>query len=325
MKTDTRYVAHQIKVVLFCAFLVLAGLVAVRAGTVFRESRRPLLDFSSRSDPAASPGDTGHKSNRLRFAVATMVGVEETFSTYQRLITRICRAIGAEEAFILRPSYAAVRRALEDGEVDVAFVCTGTYVHSLRRGRIKLLVQPEFREPLQYRSLLIVPESSSAQSLEDLQGLIMAFTDPESNTGCLVPSAELAGRGIEAQNFFGKIVFTGSHDRSIMATALGTVDAAAVDSLIFDSMIARNPAYAKKVKVIWESEAFGPPPIVVPMGLDEGLEQRLRRAFLALHEDAEGREILSAIGIERFVPADQRDYRSVIELYNRFQLTSAGK
>ena len=325
MKTEKHHIVHQIKVVLFCVFLVLVGLTAVWGITVFMESKRPLLDLSQRSETAESAGNMSYQANRLRFAVATMVCVEDTFCRYQRLISRICRAIGSGEAFVLRPSYAEVRQGLEDGKVDVAFVCTGTYIHSLDRGRIKLLVQPEFMAGLAYRSLLIVPASSSAQRLEDLRGLVIAFTDPESNTGCLVPSAELADRGIEARRFFRKIVFTGSHDRSIMAAALATVDAAAVDSLILDSMIERDQDYAKKVKVIWESEAFGPPPIVVPVGLDEALEERLRQAFLALHEDDQGREILAEIGIERFVPADERDYLSVIDLYRRFQLKDAGQ
>ena len=104
-----------------------------------------------------------------------------------------------------------------------------------------------------------------------------------------------------------------------MATALGTVDAAAVDSLILDSMIRQGLDYAGNVKIIWQSEAFGPPPIVVPVGLDEGLKEKLRQAFLALAEDEEGREILSAIGIKRFVPADETEYRSVIDLYRRLR------
>ena len=144
MKTEKHHIVHQIKVVLFCVFLVLVGLTAVWGITVFMESKRPLLDLSQRSETAESAGNMSYQANRLRFAVATMVCVEDTFCRYQRLISRICRAIGSGEAFVLRPSYAEVRQGLEDGKVDVAFVCTGTYIHSLDRGRIKLLVQPEF-------------------------------------------------------------------------------------------------------------------------------------------------------------------------------------
>ena len=105
-----------------------------------------------------------------------------------------------------------------------------------------------------------------------------------------------------------------------MATALGTVDVAAVDSLILDSMIHNNDPRALKVRIIWKSESFGPPPIVVPIGLDQNLEKKLLQAFLGLDKDSQGREILSDIGIKRFIPANENDYRSVIELYERFRL-----
>ena len=147
----------------------------------------------------------------------------------------------------------------------------------------------------------------------------MAFTDPESNTGCLVPSGMLVDNGYDPKSYFGKVVFTGNHDRSILAVALGVVDGAAVDSLVWESNLREDPTLERRVRVIWQSERFGPPPIVVPSGLEESLENALREAFLALDKDEEGREILSAIGIKRFVPARQEDYRTVVELFERLQ------
>ena len=325
MKFRKRHAVRHIQIVLICTLILVLGLAVVRCIAVVLELRRPFVDLSRRAQPVEWPDTSADDANRLRFAVAAMVCLEDTFSTYKQLIARICRSVGYGEAFVLRPSYAEVRHALEQGEVDVAFVCTGTYVHSLRRGGIKLLVQPEFLEGLEYRSLLIVPQSSSAQRPEDLAGSVIAFTDPESNTGCLVPSAMFADRGIDANKFFEKIVFTGSHDRSIIATGLGTIGVAAVDSLVLDSMTRRNSPHAGRVKVIWESQPFGPPPIVVPVGIDESLEKKLQEAFVTLDQDDQGREILSNIGIKRFIPAREQDYRSVVQLYRRFQLKDAAK
>ena len=179
--------------------------------------------------------------------------------------------------------------------------------------------KPEFEDGLEYKSLFIVPVDGSSQTLEDLRGKVMAFTDPESNTGCLVPSAVLVNRGYDPRTFFEKVVFTGSHDRSIHAVAIGAVDGAAVDSLVWESNIHEEPSLADRVRVIWESEPFGPPPIVVPVGLEESLENSLRNAFLALDKDEAGRGILSEIGIKRFVPARPDDYRTVVELYEQLE------
>ncbi len=278
----------------------------------------PFVDFSHRASPASrvitsSTGD----SNRLRFGVATMVSAEATFSTYRLLVERICRDVGRPEAFVVRSSYADVRRGLEEGRIDVALVCTGTYVHSLGKGRIKLLAQPEFEGTLQYRCLIIVPTESNLESLDDLRGAVMAFTDPESNTGCLVPREAMASRGYDPRSFFKKIIFTGSHDRSILAVALSAVDAASVDALVWESKLQEDPSLADRVRIIWQSEIFGPPPIVVPTSIEPDLENALRKAFLALDKDEPGREILSAIGIRRFVEPRPESYETAVALYRR--------
>ncbi len=303
-----------------CLLLAGLGLAAVWGIWSIAVSREPFVDFSRRdAKTPRSPISPSENSNRLRFAVATMVSAEATFSTYRRLVQRICRDVGLREAFVVRPSYTDVREALEQGKVDIAFVCTGTYVHSLHKKRIKLLAQPEFEEPLEYRCLVIVPAKSNAETLEDIRGTVMAFTDPESNTGCLVPAATLVNRGYNPKSFFKKIVFTGSHDRSILAVALGVVDAAAIDALVWESKLREDPSLTEKVRIIWRSEVFGPPPIVVPVGGDATLAKSLQEALLALDKDDEGRDILSDIGIKRFVRPRPKSYQSVVKLYRQLE------
>jgi phosphonate transport system substrate-binding protein len=303
----------------FRAAVVIALLTGLSLGVVYLVvswpwSGRPSVDLTPSETQVVRPSGTPRSTDDLRFAVAAMVSAEATFSTYKRLVQRICRDIGRQEVFLISPSYAAVRNDIERGDLDVAFVCTGTYVHARQGGRIKLLVRPEFLGDRDYRCLLIVPAKSDRGSLDDLRGATIAYTDPESNTGCLVPTAVLARRGLDSNTFFKKHTFTGSHDKSIQAVALGLVDVAAVDSLIWLSCLDEDPALADKVKVIWRSPSFGAPPVVVPTTLDAKLVERLRSAFVALDKDEEGREILSSVGIKRFVEAKDEDYQTAIDL-----------
>ena len=305
-----------VRKVILCLFLTGVGVASVVALRGVAERAQPFVDLSQGREaaPAGSVEDVG---SSLRFAVATMVSAEATFSTYRELVDRISRDVGRTRAFVLRPSYAEVRVALEGGKVDVALVCTGTYIHTFAGGQATLLVQPEFVEGLEYRSVLIVPTSSPAQRWEDLRGKVMAFTDRESHTGHLVPLAMLKDRGLAPESFFGKVTFTGSHDRSIESVMLRIADAAAVDSLIWESVKKQDPSASGRVRVIWESDAFGPPPVMVPKELDESLKESLREAFLGLDDDEEGRRVLFEIGIKRFVTPRVEDYLSSLEVYRR--------
>jgi len=277
--------------------------------------RGPMIDMSRRLTQSKIPAD----EKRLRFAIATMVSPQATFVSYQRMVDLIGRQVGLKGGMVLRPTYRQVRESLEEESVDVAFVCTGTYVHGRDSGGIELLAQPEFKAGLSYRSVLIVPKGSSALAWGDLKGKTMAFTDPESNTGCLVPRAALITRGYKPAEFFSKVIFTGSHDHSVRAVAGGAVDAAAVDSLVFYPLTEKDPSLLEKVRVVWASEPFGPPAIVVPTNLAAGLKAALRQVLFSLHETKEGSEVLATMGIERFRPPRKADYDSAYALFKLVQ------
>ena len=303
---------------LTCIGLLLLALIGALAAPEFRRAAEPLVDLSS---PAASGGGgaaTAHKPG-LRFAVAATWSVESTFSTYQRLVRRIARDVGREEVFLLRPSYAALREIVEKRDVDVALACTGPYVCSQAAKRMKLLVKPEFTPALKYRSVVLVPANSTRTDLTDLCGCTMGFSDRESFTGYFVPCAALADRGLDPGRCLKKMVFTGNHERSIQAVAGGIVDAAAVHSVVWHSAVKEDPTLPERVRELWVSDTYGEPPVVVPAGLDHALEEALLRAFLSLDGDAEGQEILAALGIVRFVRAKEEDYRSAAELYARLK------
>ncbi|MBI5725081.1 MAG: phosphate/phosphite/phosphonate ABC transporter substrate-binding protein [Planctomycetes bacterium] len=310
-----------VKVIAVATVLGVAGLASVRAVRWVADRAEPRVDLSG---PAFLEPSHLESGGQLRFAVASMVSAETTFSSYRRLIQKVSRAVGREDVFVIRPSYADIRAALDRGEVDVAIVCTGTYLHGLASGRTKLLVQPEFEKGLEYRCLVIVPARSQVRSLEDLRGKTMAFTDRESNTGYLAACMNLKEKGLKPASLFAKVIFTHSHDRSIQAVSSSVVDAAAVDSLVLESMCREDPKLRERVRVVWTSEPFGPPPVVVPISINPQLEESLRQVLLSFHQNQEGRDILGKLGVLRFVLPDPECYSSAIAMFQRYQAEEAG-
>jgi len=80
----------------------------------------------------------------------------------------------------------------------------------------------------------------------------------------------------------------------------GIADGAAVDSVVYQFFATRNPG-AVKTRVVWQSEEFAMPPVVVPKGIDLRQKEELRALFLGIGQDPEGQRVLAQMGIDRFV------------------------
>ncbi len=79
-----------------------------------------------------------------------------------------------------------------------------------------------------YYSVFFVKASSAYKSVDQLKGKNLGLVDPNSTSGNNVPRFELDKMGIsDADTYFSKVVFTGSHENAMLALSQGTVDVAA--------------------------------------------------------------------------------------------------
>jgi phosphonate transport system substrate-binding protein len=273
--------------------------------------RQPSRTVSLQEREQIAPPKTDQQGEALRVAVGAMLIPEEGFAHYRLLLERLGEQVGRPVKIVDRRSYAAVNEALRKGEIDAAFVCSGPYVQGRREFGLELLVVPEAYGRTSYHAYVIVPAGSPARRIEDLRGKSFAFTDPDSNTGKLVPTSLLASMGTTPERFFSRTIMTGSHDKSILAVAEQLVAGASVDSLIFDYAAHVKPEVTARTRIIWKSPPYGIPPFVVRPGLDPALKARIHDALLALDDDPAGREILRKLMIDRFVDGRDEDYDSI--------------
>ena len=250
----------------------------------------------------------------LRIAVAAMISPETTREFYDDLLELIATKAGRTAEFSQRRTYAEVTELLANREVDLAFVCAGPYVGGHDEFGLELLAVPVVHGKKVYHSYIIVPTESPANSLADLQGLSFTFTDPNSNTGCLVPTYMLARMGEPPESFFADSFFSHSHDNSITLVSEGKADGGAVDSLIWEFMRTIQPELVNRTRVVEKSPPYGIPPVAVHPDLDPALKERLRDIFMTLHRDPQAFEILNKLQIDRFGAGDDAMYDSVREM-----------
>jgi phosphonate transport system substrate-binding protein len=210
-----------------------------------------------------------------------------------------------------RTTYDEIDLMLENSEVDVAFICSSPYVLDNEKFGAELLVAPQVDGKVEYYSNIIVHKDSQVSAFKELRNKTFTFVDPKSNSGKLYPTFLLAKMDETPQSFFSSFLYSYSHNKSVEIVAKKRADAAAVDSIVYDFMVASNSPYASQTKVIHRSPPFGIPPVVVPPTITPFLKESLRQVFLEMHKDDVGKEILSAMRIERFVEVSDSDYDSI--------------
>lgn len=246
-----------------------------------------------------------------KIGVAAMLSPKEALSAYEEIVKYIGSKMGQEIEMLFTKDYTTMNSLIKKRQVIAAFVCSGPYVKGHDQWGMELLVAPSLHGQPSYYSYIITNKNSTINNLKDLKNKKFAFTDPESNTGKLVPTFEIVKMGIKPENFFSEIVFTGSHDKSIEAVANKLVDGAAVDHLIWEYMNYKDSTFTSNTKIIARFGPFASPPFVTHPNSDAEFKTAIKVLLLNMHLAPEGKAILNKLLIDKFVVIHDSSYQSV--------------
>lgn len=244
----------------------------------------------------------------FRVAVASILSPQGNATSYHALLSYLEDQLDEPVVMVQRRTYQETNDLLARNLVDMAFVCTGAFLEGYKKKEMELLAIPKINGAITYNALIIVAASSPIENLAELRGKTFAFTDPLSNTGYLYPLALFTERGTPPARFFGRTIFTYSHDRSIQSIITGVADGASVDNLVFAYAAHRDPSLAQHIRIIWKSKDFGMPPVVVPYGTSPAKKAKIQHILFTMAHTAKGRKILSKLGIEEFIPPQMNLY-----------------
>jgi phosphonate transport system substrate-binding protein len=150
-------------------------------------------------------------------------------------------------------------------------------------------VQQQTDGGLGYFSVLVVRADSGIRSIEDMKGKSLAFADPNSTSGYLVPAFELREKGYDPATHFGRTGFAGGHEQAIIALLNKQYDGAVTwisgqgeESKGFTSgnlrkMVDKGALDMKDIRIVWRST-------VIPNGPDV-IRKELPAAFKAAYKE----------------------------------------
>ena len=270
--------------------------------------------FVEKNSGKSSLEDSAKPTETLKMGMASITAGRESLYYYEDLLKHLENQVGMPVEIHQTRTHSEMNELLRQGNIDVAFVCSYSYVLLKDEYDVPMIAAPQINGSNNYRSVIIAREELNINSFYELEGKTFAFTDPLSNAGKLYPLYLLEQRNSSPEDFFEHSYFTYSHDNSIDSVVEGVVDAAAVDSLVFDYLYTQNPEKFKQVELIHTSPTFGIPPIVASPQLDNHLKVDIKDFFLELDETSEGRHILDQLGINQFVTLDNEAYDSIRDM-----------
>ena len=218
--------------------------------------------------------------------------------------------LGRPVTFLQRGSYREVTSMLLGDELDFAWVCGYPYVRN--RAAWELVALPNYGGKPLYRSYLIVPAADkAAQGFDALVGKVFAYSDPDSNSGFLVPQFEMLRNGIYPPTHFRKTFFTYAHHKVVAAVADGVAQGGAVDGYVWETLALRAPQLTGRTRVAHASDEYGFPPMVARRSLDRATYTTFRDTLLAMPNDARGRELLRQLNLDGFLPPDDAQFAGI--------------
>lgn len=214
-------------------------------------------------------------------------------------------------------------RLIGEGKIHIGWICGLPYAHMSRQEntQIRLLAAPVMRgsrydgRPV-YFSDVVVHRSSPFRTFADLRGATWAYNESGSHSGYNVACYHLASLG-ETTGYFGQMVRSGAHRKSLAMVVRGQVDASAIDSTVLEWELEHQPELRTQVRVV---ETIGPspiPPWVMARHLQSRLRQRLQELLLQMHEDREGRLLLAKGRLDRFVAVKDEEYDVIRRMFTR--------
>ena len=278
---------------------------------------------------AAGCGGNSQEAEKKTFTIAYAPNESTTDSTDARstLAKDLGKVINMEVKEIQASDYTAIIEALRTGTADMAYMgALAVAMGAERAGVTPIVMKAPNGDKAQavYHSVFVTQkDNNEINSIKDFKGKTIAFVDPDSTSGNLVPTSEimkafpdlhLTNEKIHTNGeFFEAVSFSGKHQAGLQAVIKGDVDIVPISDQIMASEFKNGNADENVVKVVHSSAAIPAEAMVVSKTVNEDLKKTLTQ-FLVEYNNKDYFDKVIKKADARFVECSMEDYQPIVEL-----------
>ena len=296
--------------------------------------RRTLIRLGLAAFALLGLPEGGHAQEKLKEFRVGLLGGENTASRlarydgFQKLLQE---ALGIPVKLYPAADYAGVMQAMGAGQVDLSEFSPSAFAGAwLDCKCVEPVVVPLEKDgTVFYVAVMVTRKDSGITSIADMKGHSLAWADPNSASGYLIPSASLRAAGINLADgaYFSRTGFAGGHEQGIVAVLNKQYDAAVTWTSgqgeieqgysrgALRGMVDRGMLKMADVSIIWRSGKIPNG----PWGLRSALPADVKAKFAAFMLDLPNahKDIYDAVeqgsGVG-YVAATMDLYKDIIEL-----------
>jgi len=215
------------------------------------------------------------------------------------VVSRLEEAGIGRGRIVVVDSISKMVEELKNGRVDVYIDSPFPVAFVGKRTEIDLLLRRWKRGSDTYRSVVFTRADSGVESVAGLAGKMIAFGEPFSTSGFLMPKAALASTGLRLDNYEDAAVsvphdrvgyvFSNDAENTLFWVLKSKVHAGAVNEDYFEALAGSR---ISELKIILTTNAVPRNLVCARQDLDPKITDALRTTLLGMDEDEEGAAVL---------------------------------
>jgi phosphonate transport system substrate-binding protein len=231
---------------------------------------------------------------------------------FDNLLKYLEKKLGVPVEIKVATDYAGVITGMQFKHIDFAYFGPKSYVEAAKRANAEACAIEVSQDGSKgYYGLIVTKKGSGLKTMADLKGKVWAFVDPNSTSGTLVPMVYfLDEMKIDPSTYFSKVIYSGSHEASLISIKTGKIDGASTNDLDMARGEGKQWNAEKDFEIIWKSQLIPGSPMALRKDLPPTLKKALTDALLAYNDKA-GLELLK---IKGYAPVTDKTYDPIREL-----------
>jgi phosphonate transport system substrate-binding protein len=248
----------------------------------------------------------------FRFGYVPQAGNDDGKEVYDRMGQLLAREMKIELKMQPMEDYSSVIKGFRDRTLEGAYLGPYSYIEAEELLGVEAVAMELGEDGARgCYSIIITRADSGIRKLEDARGKVLAFSDPKSTTGFLVPALHfIQDLEVTPAKFASRLVFAGSHGEVMEGVFERTYHLGATNDRDFKRTIEADKMKEKDFRILWKSRVIPAGPCCVRRDLPESLKSAFRDALVNLEDES----ILKGLNIGGYSPVSDLEYNIIREL-----------